>query len=336
MHITVTGATGHIGNNLVRQLLEKDYKVRVMYKSIEKSFVFDDLKVEKYVGDILDYNYVQEAIQGTDVVIHLAAIISIDGDPTGLVHKTNTLGVEHVVKACFKHHVSKLIHFSSIHAIKLSDANGIIDENLDSADASCMAYDQSKVKGEEIIIEAIQKGLNAYIILPTGVIGIHDYFYSLSGIMLNKLFSGKLPALIKGGFNWLDVQDLCTTTIQIIKLESNSCRSYLERRFIISGHWASLEELARLCSQISGKKAPSIIISKSVAKLGLPFIKIWTLITGSSQLYTLESINTLLDNPIVFSHDKATKELNYYPRPLKETLKKIFQWQKEHAINILI
>ncbi|NOT37538.1 MAG: NAD-dependent epimerase/dehydratase family protein [Saprospiraceae bacterium] len=328
MHITVTGATGLIGNNLVRQLLLKNYKVRVLYKTVSKDFIFDNMSVEKCAGDILDSNFVEKSIEGTDIVIHLAAIISIDGDPTGMVLKTNTIGVENVVKACFKHKVKKLIHFSSIHAFKLNNIVTHIDESHESADESCMAYDQSKAKGEQIIIKAIRNGLDAYILHPTGVLGPHDYFNSLSGILLNNLYKGNLPALIKGGFDWVDVRDVCNAVIQLIRIEQYHNTDTLKRRFILSGHWSTIEEIAKICSEISGIRKPFLLVSKSMAKMGLPLIKIWSTFTGSSPLYTMESINTLLDNPVLFDHSQATNKLNYHPRSLRDTLADTYDWFK--------
>jgi len=333
MHITVTGATGHIGNNMIRHLVQDGFEVRAVYRNRDKSWIFDSLSLEHCTGDILDAEFVKEAFHNTDAVIHLAGIISIEGDPDGMVHKTNTIGVMNVVNACQFQKVKKLIHFSSIHAFKLDiQVGGIIDESMPSADNTCMAYDHSKAAGEAFVIEAIRNGLDAYILHPTGVIGPHDYFNALSGIFLKKLFSGTLPALLNGGFDWVDVRDVCIATGHILKLDENNTANIISRRYILSGHFATLKDIATRCSSISIKRKPRMVFSKSLAKFGLPFIKMWAKISGSAPIYTLESINTLMDHEVHFSHHKALLELDYHPRTLDETLQDCYQWYKENGM----
>ena len=158
------------------------------------------------------------------------------------------------------------------------------------------------------------------------------YFNSFSGILLKNLFSGSLPALLKGGFDWVDVRDVCEATIRIVRLQENKSVNNLNRRFIISGHWATIKDLAIMCSKISNKKMPSVVFSKSIAKLGLPFIKIWAMMSGSAPIYTKESIDTLMDKATLFSHVKAYTEIDYQPRSLNETLQDSYHWYLDNRL----
>ncbi|MBK6354236.1 MAG: NAD-dependent epimerase/dehydratase family protein [Saprospiraceae bacterium] len=130
MHITVTGATGHIGNNLVRLLCSQGHQVRAAFRTTEKSIVLEGLPVEQIVGDILVPEFCNRICKDTEVVVHTAALISIDGDPHGLVHKTNTIGVANIVNSCLKKDVRKLIHLSSIHAFDLAASGPVVKNSV--------------------------------------------------------------------------------------------------------------------------------------------------------------------------------------------------------------
>ena len=326
MHITVTGATGHIGNNLVRLLSSQGHQVRAAIRTTEKSFVLEGLPVEQIVGDILVPDFCNRICKDTDVVVHTAALISIDGDPHGLVHKTNTIGVANIVNSCLEKDVRKLIHLSSIHAFDLAASGPVVNELSPSAKSHGMAYDYSKVLGDEEIRRGLMEGLDAYVIHPTAVIGPHDYFNSYSGVFLRKLLTGKLPALIKGGFDWVDVRDVVQGISTIIQLSSNREQTLNARRYIFSGTWASVEEIAEMCAEISDRKKYYPVFSKQVARIGLPFIRMYAALLGTAPLYTRESIDTLLHPPIQISKSKAVQEINFHTRSLAETLKDCYVW----------
>ena len=115
MTVAVTGAAGHVGGNLVRALLEQGRRVRTLVR--EDTRALDGLDVELYRGDIFEPESLKKFVEGCDVVYHLAAMISISGDPEGLVKKTNVDGVKNMVNACLEGGIKRLIHFSSIHAM---------------------------------------------------------------------------------------------------------------------------------------------------------------------------------------------------------------------------
>lgn len=114
--IAVTGASGHIGNVVCRLLLDQGYRVKALYHSDFRSL--KGLNVESLCGDVLNKVDLAQLMEGCDVVINCAAIISIHGDPTGIVFKTNTDGPANVLEAAYKQGVKRLIHISSVHAVE--------------------------------------------------------------------------------------------------------------------------------------------------------------------------------------------------------------------------
>ena len=126
--IAVTGATGHIGANMVRGLLNGGFEVRALYHNKDNRRALSGLAVEQCQADVLNPDSLVDAFEGVDAVVHLAAIISLEGDPEGKVMKTNRIGPRNVVQACLACRVQKLIHFSSIHAFQYSARDPAVTE----------------------------------------------------------------------------------------------------------------------------------------------------------------------------------------------------------------
>ena len=101
-------------------------------------------------------------------------------------------------------------------------------------------YGLSKVAGEKELLNGIESGLDAIIISPTAIIGPHDYKPSHFGQALLRLANGELPALVGGGFDWVDVRDVVQGAI------SAEGRARTGTKYILSGHWVSLRDLATL------------------------------------------------------------------------------------------
>src|SRR5271157_1247815 len=127
--ILVTGATGHIGNVLVRKLLERGEKVRVLILPGESRAPLQGLNVEAMEGDVLDTSSLSKAFQGVRGVFHLAGIISIMPEENPFVRKVNVEGTRNILQAAKKMRVKKLVYTSSIHAIQRIE-DGMIDESL--------------------------------------------------------------------------------------------------------------------------------------------------------------------------------------------------------------
>ncbi|HNS17509.1 MAG TPA: NAD-dependent epimerase/dehydratase family protein [Bacteroidales bacterium] len=321
MRIAITGASGHIGSTLVRELNGGKHQLKLLIHEDQKGLEGLDYVAVK--GNVLDTRSLDELCRDVDVVFHLAAIIAIDKKYRDLVYKTNVEGTRNVVNACLSNHVSRLIHFSSIHALNPFPLDEPLDEHRSLVTNSHGLYDQSKADGERIIKEKVQtEGFNALIINPTAIIGPYDYRYSYLGQALRYIYEGSLPTLVPGGYDWVDVRDVVQAAINAIRMGRKG-ESYL-----LSGTYRSLKELSLMVQEISPHRTPKGVVPTQVARLGLPFIQLYARLKKEAPLYTAESLTILKEcNPNI-KNDKARKELGFTPRPLKETLVDTFTWQK--------
>ena len=174
--VIVTGATGHIGNVLVRQLLSRGADVRVVIPPFEDTASLDGLKVEMVEGDVRKIDSLIQAFKGGDVVYHLAGIISILPGKSELLYQVNVVGTRNAVEACLKTGVRRLVYTSSIHAIVGPPHGTIIDKTFPfDPDRTRGDYDRSKAQATLEVLKAVERGLDAVIVCPTGVIGPYDY-----------------------------------------------------------------------------------------------------------------------------------------------------------------
>ncbi len=324
MKIAITGASGHIGANLCRELLGQGHEVRILVRKFTGSL--PDTGLTRIEGDLLDPGSLCRLAEGSDVLIHLAASISIDGSQEVL--KTNVEGTRHVIRACRECRVKRLVHFSSIHALLQDPLDKMLDETRPLALEDPILYTRSKAMAEQLVRQAASGGLDTVIINPTSVMGPNDFKPSLIGQAILQLCQGKLPALIPGGYDWVDVRDVVSGTLAALE-KGRSGESYL-----LSGHFVSLTDLYSQIRAIrgSGKNLP--LIPFWLAELGVPFLKLWSLITRSKPLYTRESIDILRTAHRRISHEKASREFGYEPRPFKDTLVDTLRWfEKNHYLQ---
>ena len=207
MTTAVTGAGGFIGSVLVRELVARGRSVRAIVRSNAKAL--EELDIEIVNADIRNSSSIDRALTGVESVFHLASVISLSGDRSGSVSETNIDGARNVAEAALKNGVKKFIHCSSIHVFDLKEHGKTINESTIRVTSDSAVYDRTKYAGETAVRDLIKMGLPAVVIHPTGVIGPGDHRPSRMGQVLLDLSSKKLPALISGGFNWVDVRDVC-------------------------------------------------------------------------------------------------------------------------------
>lgn len=324
MTSVVTGATGHVGANLIRALLAQGRSVRALVHLSRQGL--DGLGVEVFEGNICDSGSLDNAFRGADVVYHLAAHISISKGEWPVLESVNVAGTRNVVEACLRCGVRRLMHFSSIHSITSSSADSELDESCTLLEtAHRPTYDLSKATAEREVCEGIEKGLDAVIISPTAIIGPHDYRPSHFGQALLRMANGRLPALVNGGFNWVDVRDIVQGAMQAEKMAPTGAK------YILSGHWASLRDVAKMAEQITGVPAPGFVCPMWLARIGAPFVSAFDRLNGRQPLYTGYSLETLCGHRNI-SHRKATGELGYNPRPLEETIFDTLRWFGEAGL----
>ena len=320
----VTGGSGHLGANLVRNLIKSGWRVRCLIHKDEEPFV--GLNIEKVYGDLSSASILSEQVEGCEVVFHLAAYVGIENVNRPLMKKINILGTQNMCEAALKCNVKRFIYFSSIHAFDQRPIHETLTEDRPLVtDPSSPLYDQTKAIAQKIVYDACKKGLNASILHPTGVLGPFDYKPSRMGKVLMDIVNRKMLLQIDAGFNWVDARDVADTAIQCVKSGEKG------KNYIVSGRWASFKEISDIVSMLINKRTSLMTLPLWIAYLATPFAYISSKISGNRPSFSLGSLHALSVQCKGISNDLAKNTLRHNVRPLENTIADTIDWIQKYV-----
>ena len=315
----VTGATGHVGTILVSVLQQRGEYVRALVR--RNSNIVAHANVEIYEGDIRnreslipffdrgDYDYVS--------LVHCAALITIASKHNPEVWNINVHGTNNVMSLARDTGVDRIVYVSSVHAIPERPANEIITEvSTFSPNLVHGQYAKSKAAAAQIVMDYAKAGLNVSIVHPSGIIGPGDTRSRNHMIRtIQAISDGKISVGLQGGYDFVDSRDVADGIIGCEeKGRPGEC-------YILNGHYIGVLELVNSIRKIRGKKTTRIEAPHALAKLIAPVAEYFSrTFSKDAPLLTPYSVYTLHTNGR-FSHEKATREFDYHPRPMEESIR---------------
>ncbi|MBS1763517.1 MAG: NAD-dependent epimerase/dehydratase family protein [Bacteroidetes bacterium] len=320
MKVAVTGATGHIGAVVCRQLIEMGYEVAALVRNDISAI--EDLSLKKVKGDILNRDSLSELMAGCDAVIHTAATISLSYKFNQKVFDINVTGTKNVLDIAINSGIKKMVHVSSIHAFSQSPHNTTLDESRNFVNDSALYYDRSKRDGHLSALAAAHNGIHVVTVCPTSVLGPFDFKPSKLGKAIIDIYKGYVPAVITGGFDFVDVRDIANGMVSALS-KGQSGQTY-----ILGGKYYTLKQFSEIVLSIKGTQKHLPVIPISVARMVLPLIRLYANITGKPPLYDKPYLDILMDGNKFISSAKAQRELGYTARDLSESLADTIQWFK--------
>ena len=315
----VTGATGHVGTILVSVLQQRGEHVRALVRP--NSNIVAHSNVEIYEGDIRnreslipffdrgDYDYVS--------LVHCAALITIASKHNPEVWNINVHGTNNVMSLARDTGVDRIVYVSSVHAIPERPANEIITEvSTFSPNLVHGQYAKSKAAAAQIVMDYAKAGLNVSIVHPSGIIGPGDTRSRNHMIRtIQAISDGKISVGLQGGYDFVDSRDVADGIIGCEeKGRPGEC-------YILNGRYIGVLELVNSIRKIRGKKTTRIEAPHALAKLIAPVAEYFSrTFSKDAPLLTPYSVYTLHTNGR-FSHEKATREFDYHPRPMEESIR---------------
>lgn len=321
----VTGANGFLGNNIVRALVGKEnVEVRALVSSVDRAEALEGLDCQIFAGDVTKLETLTKIFdvpsKAEVFVIHCAAIVYINSQPNPEVYRVNVGGARNIITKSLEVN-AKLIYVSSTHAIPVLPKGTIITE-VDSFDPAKVEgeYAKSKADAGQYVLDAVQnRGLDACIVHPSGIIGPYDYKVSHLTQMIEDVANGKLWAGVHGGYDFVDVRDVVSGILAACE-KGKPGESY-----ILSGHYVVVPELLRLVAEATGQKPITTFVPMWLAKAVAPLAEKYYELKKQKPLYTKMSLE-VLDSNGEFSHAKAERELGYQVRPIEETIEDTVDW----------
>ncbi len=319
--VFVTGATGFIGYNLVRRLIEDGHHVRALVRNKTQCSYLDDLLVETYSGDITNPQSIKEALRGCDIVYHLAGIPDMRNKYREKMFKVHVEGTRNLMKAALEEGVEKVVHTSTIGAIGASPYERPIDEqwkyNLSHLNS---AYFDTKHLAEREAVSFSRLGLPVVIVNPSYVLGPYDFKPSSGIIIVRFAQSAKARIYLPKGLNIVDVDDVVNGHIAACE------KGRLGERYILSGHNLSYKRFFTLLADATGLPRPMIKMPYFLAYL-------WAI--GS----TLKSRKENHAQQIkalryywYYDNAKATRELGFSTTNIETTIQKSVGWFRNRGL----
>jgi len=318
--VTVTGATGHLGNVLVRELVRRGKRVRALVLPDDDARSLVGLPVETARGDVTLPASLPPAFRGAEVVFHLAGVVSISSLDDDRVLAVNAGGTRNVVAACREAGVRRLVHTGSVHSLVEPGPGEVLDESAGfDPSRSVGAYGRSKAEGALAVAEAARSGLDAVLVLPVAVIGPFDYRLSEMGKLIALFARRLLPAIVDGGYDFVDVRDVALGQLSACE-RGRSGESYL-----LTAGYLKVRELVRLLAAAAGRRPPRLAIPLPAAAALARLAPAFERLTGKRSLLTPYSAHTLA-MPFRIDGRKAREELGFVPRPLDRSLADAWRW----------
>lgn len=321
----ITGANGFLGNNIVRKLEKcQNSEIRALVLPNNKQKTLDGLNCKIYYGDVTKketLNDIFEIKENSEIiVIHCAALVYIKNKPNPEVFKINVDGTKNIVNKCLETK-ARLIYVNTVHSIpEPNDNRKIVEVKKFNKDLVKGIYAKSKAEAAEMALDSVKNdGLNATIVQPSGIIGPGDYGMTHITRLILELSKQKLPAIVNGGYDFVDVRDVTNGIVSSID------NGKVGECYILSNRYVTIKEMAEEIYKYIGAKKIPIVLPIALVKIIAPICETYYNIKKEVPLFTKYSLYTL-QSKSNFSHEKATKELGYTTRNLNETIEDTIKW----------
>lgn len=326
----LTGGTGLLGGNILRELLSRGAKVRVLTLPDDKAASSLPDGIEIVQGNLLDNAALERLFcvsSGEElIVIHSAGIVTLDPNPNETVRAVNVDGTRNIVNLCVKHKVKKLVYVSSTSVIP-EPARGIPIYEIERFDPDAVTgyYAKTKTQATELVMRAVREhGLDACAVCPSGIFGPNDYGYGLITSCIKMVAEGRLRISIGGTFNSVDARDLANGILACAE------RGRKGESYIMSSRCYTFSQLLDAACKEAGVKPYLFTVPLWLVR---PFAGIGALygkLTGRPTWLSSYTIYNLKRNND-YSAEKAERELDFHCRPLEETIEDTIVWLKQEG-----
>ena len=325
----VTGAAGFLGSTIVRQLVEKNKRVRAFVLPNDKSVEYLPSNIEIVKGDLLDIDSLENLFNDSNkyitYVMHIASIVTVDPEYSQLVMDVNVKGTKNIIDMSIKYNIKRLLYCSSTGAIPELKKGKISETESFDENKVLGCYSKSKALATKLVL-SYKDLLDVVVVHPSGILGPNDYAKGETTRVLIDIINGKMKAGINGSFNLCDVRDLANGAILALKNgKSGEC-------YILANDMVSFKKFAKMISKEAknNKKVKLFLpiwLSNIIAKIMEKKAKK----NGTKPLMTTFSVYNLARNND-FSSEKAKKELGYETRSYEITIKDEVKWLKERGL----
>jgi dihydroflavonol-4-reductase len=331
--VLVTGANGHVGLNLTKELVKRGYKVRASVRNLKdesKVRYLKNLGVELVEADVMDLDSMIRAAKGVDGLFQLAAVYAIvTEDAKKDIIDPIVIGGLNVVKAAHANDVKKIIFTSSTMAVGSGSLHGNPLTEEDWNTGTKLPYAQAKTEAEKEVRKfADDHNMNLITICPSGIIGPGFYRHTPSTQLFEGLLRGKVLATAPMGFSFVDIRDV--VKIHIAAYESKKAAG----RYIVSNNYITFEDLFRIAKEVEPKVRLPLLKLPRFLLPTLPFLD-WagSRLLDYPWLVTSKFLKEFGGKEAHFSSERARYDFTWEPMDFRTTVADTLSWTRDHFFS---
>jgi dihydroflavonol-4-reductase len=321
----VTGGTGFVGANVVRELLAQRRSVRVLARPRGDRRALAGLDVEICEGDLLDPASVRRAVKGVNLVFHVAADYRLWAPDPEALHRVNVSGTRVVLEAAGEAGVSRVVYTSTVGALGIpADGRPGTEQTPVSLRDMVGPYKASKFLAEQVALGFAHQGLPVVVVNPSAPVGPWDVKPTPTGQMIVDFLQGKMFATLDTGLNLVHVRDVARGHLLAAE------RGKIGEKYILGNRDLSLAEIGVLLSEITGIRPPRVRIPYWVAWGAALAMEAAARVGGPPPRVPLTAVR-MAKKHMYFSPAKAVRELGLPQTDVREALRDAAEWFRAHG-----
>ena len=319
MRVLITGATGFIGGHLTRLLVDRGLDVSALVRPTSDLSSLKSLPVNPVLGDLTDLPSLERAVEGVDLLFHVAADYRLWVRDSRLMYETNEGGTRRLLHAAWKAGVGRIVYTSTAATVNCPADRPGTEEDFLRGEAARSTYQRTKILAEEAAWELIRKGAPITIVNPATPIGSADRRPTPTGGLIVDFLNGRLSAFVDAEFNWIDVADVVRG--HWLAME----KGRVGRRYILGHRNMKLGEFLRLLAKVSGLPAPRWRIPYAVAYAAGVAGESWGRLSRRAPRAGLDAVR-MAGCPMRYDSGRAVSELGLPQSPLEAAMEEAVHW----------
>jgi len=320
MKYFLTGATGFVGGVVARQLREAGHEVRAVVRTPSKAQSLAGLGVTVHKGDVTDKESMRAPMTGVDGVFHIAGWYKIGVRDATPGEQVNVQGTRNVLELMKELGIPKGVYTSTL-AVNSNTGGKLVDESYRFTGKHLSAYDRTKAEAHHIAEQFIAEGLPLVILMPGLIYGPDDT--SQMGAFLRDFLRGKTqPVPQQTAYCWAHVDDIAWAHIAAME------KAQPGTTYIIAGPPHTFVEGCKIAGELTGTRMPPTM-PPGMLKMMSGLMSVVEMVIPVEGIYSSEGQRVLAGPTYFGDNGKAKRELGYNPRPLREGLAQMFDYERK-------
>ncbi len=326
MKVFLTGATGFVGSHVAHSFADQGAHLRLLVRQKSRLDNLAGMKAETVIGDLRDVPGLRSAMEGCEILVHVAADYRLwVRDPEAML-QANVEGTRALLRQAREQGIRRVVYTSSVATMGFKSDGTIIDERTPVALTDMIGhYKRSKYLAEQEAIAAAQDGQQVMILNPTSPIGTHDIKPTPTGQIVVDFLNKRFPAYMDTGLNLVDVKEVASAHLAAVTLGTPG------EAYILGGENLTLKQILDKMSAITGLPSPTMKVPHAVA-MGFAYFDEFVTgrLRGKEPRATVESVR-MGKKKMYASSVKAERELGFRVVPVYNALRNAIEWFRSHG-----